>query len=195
MQPTLVSRPFHIEGWVYEVKVDGWRILVHKHGGTVQLISRQGTDHTRRFRDVAAAVAALPFDNMILDGEVAVFDQNLVSRFEWLRDHRHGKIATPPLLIAFDALMVDGHDLRPLPLIERRKHLEAVTEDQSLILAVRRLAPDGIEAWREVIRCGYEGLVAKDERSPYVEGRTLAWRKVKVPKYRKVERGFYKPVS
>jgi ATP-dependent DNA ligase len=44
-----------------------------------------------------------------------------------------------------------------------------------------------------VLRRGFEGMVAKDARSPYVEGRTLAWRKVKIPKYREVERGFYKP--
>jgi hypothetical protein len=71
--------------------------------------------------------------------------------------------------------------------------LEEVIEGQTLILPVRRLALDGQEAWQEVLRCGSEGLVAKDANSPSRSGRTLAWRKVKVPKYREVERGFYKP--
>jgi bifunctional non-homologous end joining protein LigD len=193
MQPTPVARPFHIGGWVYELKLDGWRMVAFKTGATVKLISRQGIDHTSRFRDLAAALAALPYENIVLDGEVVVFDQALISRFEWLRGVNPGDIATPPIFIAFDALLVDRQDLRPLPLAERRKVLEDVTEDQNLILPVRRLALDGLEAWREVLERGYEGLVAKDERSPYVEGRTLAWRKVKVPKYREVERGFYKP--
>jgi bifunctional non-homologous end joining protein LigD len=197
MQPTQVARPFHVEGFVYEEKVDGYRMLAYKLDGTVRLISRQGVEHTRRFRDIAAAVAALPHDTLILDGEVAVFDEQLVSRFEWLRGTKPSDVATPPIFMAFDALLVNRQDLRKLPLTERRKVVEEVTEDQSLILPVRRLALDGMEAWREVIRCGYEGLVAKDERSPYVEGRTLAWRKVKQKEYRVVERGFYqnKPES
>lgn len=85
MQPTQVPRAFHVEGWVSEEKVDGYRMLAYKHDGTLKLISRQGIEHTHRFRELAAAVAALPHDRLILDGEVAVFDEHLVSRFEWLR--------------------------------------------------------------------------------------------------------------
>jgi bifunctional non-homologous end joining protein LigD len=165
----------------------------YKTGDTVNLVSRQGLDHTARFRGIAAAVTALPYENVILDGEVAVFDEHLISRFEWLRGTKQSDVATPPIFIAFDALLINGQDLRQLPLTERRKVVEDVSEDQSLILPVRRLALDGMEAWGEVLRRGYEGLVAKDERSAYVEGRTLAWRKVKVQKYREVERGFPKP--
>jgi bifunctional non-homologous end joining protein LigD len=65
MQPTLVARPFHAEGFVYEEKLDGFRMVAYKTGDTVNLISRQGVDHTARFRDVAAAVAALPYGNVI----------------------------------------------------------------------------------------------------------------------------------
>ena len=64
---------------------------------------------------------------------------------------------------------------------------------QDLLLPVRRLSDDGRKAWQEVLERGYEGLVAKDPQSPYVGGRTLKWLKVKVPKYREVERGFSKP--
>ena len=88
---------------------------------------------------------------------------------------------------------MNGQDLRPLPLTERRKVVEDMTENQKLILPVRRVALDGMEAWKEVMRRAYEGLVAKDERSAYVEGRTFAWRKVKVKSYRVRERGFYDP--
>ncbi len=68
LQPTLV-RPFHRDGWVYEVKIDGWRIIAYKSGRQVRLVSRNGVDHTARFRDLAAAVAALPDATLILDGE------------------------------------------------------------------------------------------------------------------------------
>ncbi len=94
---------------------------------------------------------------------------------------------------AFDYLHVAGRDLRPLALHTRRGWLEDVLEGSTLVLPARRLAGDGLAAWAEVLERGYEGLVAKDPASLYVGGRTLAWLEVKQPKYREVERGFYKP--
>jgi bifunctional non-homologous end joining protein LigD len=60
MQPTLVAQPFHHKGWVYEEKVDGYRIVAQKEDGAVTIISRQGKDFTGRFPDLAKALAALP---------------------------------------------------------------------------------------------------------------------------------------
>jgi len=59
MAPTLVRAPFHRSGWIYEEKVDGWRMLANKDDDVVRLVSRNGVDHTRRYPDVAAAVARL----------------------------------------------------------------------------------------------------------------------------------------
>jgi hypothetical protein len=84
MQPTLVAEPFHREGWVYEEKSDGWRIVAYKEGPKVRLVSRNGRDHTDRLSDLAAAIAALPAHTLILDGEVCVFDEDLVSQFQLL---------------------------------------------------------------------------------------------------------------
>jgi bifunctional non-homologous end joining protein LigD len=77
MIPTLVTEPFHRPGWVYEEKVDGWRILAYKDGARVRLLSRNRVDHARRFREIAAALASLPVPTLVLDGEVAVFDEQL----------------------------------------------------------------------------------------------------------------------
>ena len=115
LQPTLVQ-PFHRPGWVCEEKVDGWRIVSYKTGGAVRLVSRKGIDHTARFPDLAKAVAALPGATLILDGEVAVFDENLVSRFEFLAEPHPEVATTPPVYIAFDALYARGRDLRARPL-------------------------------------------------------------------------------
>ena len=103
------------------------------------------------------------------------------------------KTATPPTLIAFDCLFTRGKDVRKRPLRVRRNVLEDLVAGHALVLPARRLADDGFEAWAQVLERGYEELVGKDEASPYVEGRTLSWLKVKVSKYREVERGFYKP--
>jgi ATP-dependent DNA ligase len=77
MQPTLVARPFHRPGWVYEKKYDGWRMLAYKANGQVRLVSRPGRDHTRRFPDLVAAIRALPAPTLILDGEVVIFDHHV----------------------------------------------------------------------------------------------------------------------
>jgi ATP-dependent DNA ligase len=71
--------------------------------------------------------------------------------------------------------------------------IEDTLDGQDLVLPIRRLSDDGLEAWQQVLERGYEGLVAKDPASPYVGGRTLRWLKVKVSKYREAERGFYRP--
>jgi bifunctional non-homologous end joining protein LigD len=82
MAPTRVREPFHRDGWVYEEKVDGWRILAFKDRARVRLVSRNGRDHTRRFPDIAAAVAKLSARSLVLDGEVAIYDDKLRSRFD-----------------------------------------------------------------------------------------------------------------
>jgi bifunctional non-homologous end joining protein LigD len=73
--PTLIREPYHRTGWVYEEKVDGWRIVAYKDGRRVRLLSRNGVNHTRRFSELAAAIAAAPARTLVLDGEVAVFSQ------------------------------------------------------------------------------------------------------------------------
>ena len=190
MQPTLISTPFHRPGWVYEEKVDGYRLVASKQAGSAQLVSRQGKAFTQRFPELAKAVAGLGAESVILDTEVAVFDRQLISRFEWLRAEPKNDVATPPMLMAFDLLELDGEDQRKRPLRERRQALEHLLKGERVILPVRRLSPSGLEAWKDVLRAGYEGLVAKDPESPYVPGPTLKWLKVKVPKYREDERGW-----
>jgi len=142
---------------------------------------RTGVNHAKRFPGVAAAIAALPVPTLVLDGEVAIFDEQLRSRFAWLRRHEPELLGTPPLLMAFDVLYRDGEDLTGRPLRERRHVLEAVIAGSAAVLPTRRLAADGLEAWAQVLARGYEGLVAKDDASPYRGGVTRSRLKVKVP--------------
>jgi bifunctional non-homologous end joining protein LigD len=189
MHPTLVPRPIQHEGWVYEEKVDGWRLVAYKAGAKVRLVSRQGRDHAARFPELVAAFQSLD-GSLILDGELAVYDRQLISRFEWLRQQSRPELATPPLFMVFDCLYARNKDLRRQPLYVRRNVIEDVLDEQDMVLPVRRLADDGLKAWQQVIEHGYEGLVAKDPQSPYVGGRTLKWLKVKQPDYREGERGW-----
>jgi bifunctional non-homologous end joining protein LigD len=127
----------------------------------VCLVSRNGRDLTRRFPELAAAVAALKPPTLILDGEIAVFDRQLLSHFEWIRARPTDQPATPPTLIAFDCLYTRGKDLRRRGLRVRRNVLEELVDGHALVMPARRLADNGLEAWAHVLERGYEGLVGR----------------------------------
>jgi len=149
--------PAHRPGWLYEEKVDGWRIVAYKDRSHVRLIGRRGVDHRSRFPGFAEAIAALPATSLILDGEVAIFDEQLVSRFHFLWEREPDVPTTPPRFMAFDRLYVNVNALPSHPLRKRRAVLEEEIRDQRLLLPVRHMAADGMEAWVEVERGGYEG--------------------------------------
>jgi len=190
MHATQVTTPFHRPGWVYEEKVDGYRMAALIVDDSPRLISRNGIQHTKRFPQLVEALAALPANAFILDGEVAVYDQALISRFEWLRGRPKNEPATLPVYMVFDVLEVGGKDLRREPLWKRRKVLEDLVAGARMILLARRLSDNGLKAWAQAVHRGYEGMVGKDPESPYAPGRTLKWLKVKQKDYRKEARGF-----
>ena len=175
MLATLVKKPFDQTGWVYEEKYDGYRLLAYKEGAQITLLSRNDKDRTKVFSRIAVAIRDLPARTLLLDGEVVAFDKHRVSRFQLLQQ---GNVE--PRYAVFDCLFKDGQDLRPKPLSLRRSALERAIRAGERIFLSRRLAENGIAAFRIAKERGFEGLVAKDEASPYVEGRSRKWLKVKV---------------
>jgi bifunctional non-homologous end joining protein LigD len=133
MHPTELPKPFHRDGWVYEEKYDGWRMVAKKSGSEVILRSRNGLNHTQRFPELVKAVAALAAPSLILDGEIAIFDRQLISRFEWLRARPKGEVSTPPMYMVFDLLELESDNFRPRPLRERRQVLERLVAGRELI--------------------------------------------------------------
>jgi len=188
MLATLVGEPFDLPGWVYEEKYDGYRILAYKQGSRVTLLSRNDNDRTETFASVAAAVAKLPDRTLLLDGEVVVFDAEGVSRFQLLQ--RGGAHA----YAVFDCLWRAGRDLRRLPLEERRGELrEALGRASKSVFLSRRLEKNGLAAYEDARKRGFEGLVAKDGASPYEERRSAKWLKVKVHQEDEFVVGGYTP--
>jgi bifunctional non-homologous end joining protein LigD len=175
MLATLVAAPFDKSGWVYEEKYDGDRILAYKEGDRVRLLSRNGKDRTDRFPGIAAAIRALRADTLLLDGEVVIFDKQGVSRFQFLQ-----KDQGRPVFAVFDCLFHEGEDLRREPLSARRAVMVKSIGSGKTLIPSHTLAANGLEAFRIARHRGYEGLVAKDLSSPYVEARTTRWLKVKV---------------
>jgi bifunctional non-homologous end joining protein LigD len=181
MLATLVGAPFHLPGWVYEEKYDGFRFLAYKEGRRVSLLTRNMKDRTDEFGDVARAVAGLPAPTLVLDGEIVVFDRRGVSRFQLLQRRGDDEAATAPVFAAFDVLYARGRDLRGRPLTERRAVLERELRVHPPLMLARRLASDGFKAFAAAQRRGLEGVIAKDGTSLYVAGtRSPLWRKVKV---------------
>jgi len=175
MLATLVPEPFHKNGWVYEEKYDGDRILAYKEGARVHLFSRNAKDHTAAFPEIAAAIGALPNRTLLLDGEVIALDNHGVSRFQLLQ-----RRTVEPKFAVFDCLYKDGRDFRGDPLSARRDILESVLGAGKLLLPSKRLAENGLAAYRIAKQRGHEGIVAKDNSAPYIEGRSTKWLKVKV---------------
>jgi len=175
MLATLVDQPFTRSHWIFEEKYDGVRMLTYKEGSRVSLISRNGIDRTERYPGIAAVVASLKQDTLLLDGEVVIFDRNGVSHFQLLQQ---GK-GTPQYAV-FDCLYCNGKDLRREPLSSRREILQSISSIDHPILLSTNLSNDGIKAYRIAAKRGLEGVVGKDLASIYMSRRSAAWLKVKI---------------
>ena len=172
---TLVRKPFHMPGWIYEEKYDGYRTLAYKEGDRVTLLSRNANDRTATYPAVACAVQRLSPRTLLLDGEIVAFDKEKISRFQLLQV---GKAAAT--YAVFDCLYVEGRDLRSEPLATRRAAAEGAVDRAKGLMLSHRLPDNGLDAYKVARKKGYEGLVAKDLSSPYIERRSSRWLKVKV---------------
>lgn len=181
------------EGWSYEVKWDGYRTLAKKSGASVRLISRNLKNVTNQYPGVAASVANLETDAVLLDGEIVAIDRQGRPSFQDL--HHSASPGTRIVYYAFDALHIDGRDLMKRPLDERRKVLRDVVSGSGVHLSEPLPGrPTDIE--KAVRRLGLEGVVAKRRDSVYTPGiRSRAWLKVRFSKRQEFVVGGYKPVA
>ena len=175
MLATLVDQPFSKEGWVFEEKYDGVRMLAYKEGPKVSLISRNGIDRSSRYPTIASEIVKVTAKTLLLDGEIVVFDSDKVSRFQLLQQSR-GRVK----YAVFDCLYENGKDLRREPLAIRRKALEKALKPGPVVRVAKRLADDGVKAFEMATRLGLEGIIGKDSAASYTEGRSAAWLKVKI---------------
>ena len=165
------------DGWLYEVKWDGYRALVEVRGGEATLTSRNGKDLTQRFAGVAKAVeAAVRTPDCVLDGEVCALDEQGRPSFSAMQQGS-SRLA----LYVFDVLEADGRPLLELPLVERKERLAALLDPRSPVVRLSEAFDDGealLEAAREQ---GLEGVMAKRADSRYQPGRrSRDWLKIKL---------------
>ena len=183
------ERAFDRAGWIFELKYDGYRILAGKQNGHAELLTRNAKDANDTFPEITRAVAALPYDNIVLDGEVAVIDedgrpnfQRLQQRGRYLRriDSRVAAAEHPATFFAFDLLAFGDFDLRSLPLIERKRLLQQVLPKAGLIRFAEHIEQRGQDFFRAAEQLGLEGIVGKNGSSKYRGGRSRDWIKLRI---------------
>ncbi len=187
---TLVDEIFDREGWVFEVKWDGYRAVASKHRDEIELYSRNLTDFKTHYPAIVEALRSLKHD-VILDGEIVVLDDDGQPHFEWLQNYRKQPIGHLHYY-AFDILWCDGRDVRTMPLIERKNLLKSLLPDNSLIRYGDFVTEHGTKLFREMRQRGLEGVVAKRADSPYLEDiRGRDWLKIKTGLRQEVVIGGY----
>jgi len=196
MLATLIAAPFNRPGWVNEEKYDGIRAIACRSGDKVRLWSRNLNDITADFENVAGCLAQLHGGEFVLDGEIVAFDRNGISRFQLLQE-RAMDSSVQPVFVVFDCLKTDHREITKKPLRDRRKALEAIVPaTHPLVLRSRRLSANGDIAFRTAKGKGWEGIISKDDGSPYEPGkRTRTWLKIKCRKESEFVIGGYTPPS
>jgi ATP-dependent DNA ligase len=115
--PSPAPNPPAGEGWIHEIKLDGFRMLARRDGACVRLLTRRGIDWTTRYPAIAAAIAALACRSCLIDGEVVICGEDGIPVFDRLRYGRQPQ--SEAVLFAFDLIELGGKDLRRTQLEER----------------------------------------------------------------------------
>ncbi len=200
MRATAVTGVFSDVDWLFELKLDGYRVEAVVRDGTVKLWTRNGQDAARYFPDLAEAPPSwIDARTAIVDGEVVALDEGGRPDFSRLQDRTGmrglatkrgerrssaGAASTdgaPLVYYLFDLLYLDGRSLLAVPLVERKRLLRSVLRDHPAVRYLSHIEEDG-ESFHGVARDrGLEGIVAKARRSRYEpDRRTRTWLKLKI---------------
>ncbi len=174
------STPPNGKGWLHELKLDGYRIQARKDGAKVQLLTRTGLDWTDRMKTIAAEVVKLPAESLIADGEVVVLAADGTTSFADLQAAFQEGASNPLTYFLFDLLHLNGHNLRGLPLRERKALLAMLlpADDEWLRLS-EHLETSGEAMFRGACEVHAEGIISKRADSKYSSGRSASWLKLK----------------
>ena len=177
MKAVLSDRPFSDPDWIFERKLDGIRCIAIKERSGVSLMSRTAHRMNDQFPEIARALEREPAEDFVADGEIVAF-RNGITSFERLQQRAREHV--PTFLYLFDLPSLDGDDLRPLPLRERKARLRRSLRFEGPIrFNPHRNGEQGEELYREACRKGLEGVIAKRADSPYRGSRSRDWLKLK----------------
>lgn len=187
MLATLTHEHFSDPGWIFERKLDGQRCLFFKKGSDVSLMSRNQKQQNSFYPEITDALKSLPGD-FILDGELVTFDDKVTS-FSALQNRMHVKNPGKKLLndypvfaYIFDLIYLDGYDLTLLTLKDRKRVLKSALDFKDPLAYLTHKDKKGEEYLEDACERGWEGLIAKDGSSTYVNSRSTKWLKFKCNK-------------
>ena len=188
MLATIVEETPSDPAWLFEIKYDGVRVLASRAGDEIELRGRSGQLVTTRYPEVTAALRALPLTSFVLDGEIVALDDRGRSSFQRLQermgltrpaDVERVRSEVPVSAVLFDALGLDGRDLRRLPLEARKECLKLLVPPRGVVYFGDHVLEHGADFLAAACEQGLEGVVAKKRDSPYAAQRSRDWLKIK----------------
>ena len=181
MLATLVDKPFDQEGWIYEVKWDGYRALAFMNKGKVDLKSRNNKSFNDKFYPITQILSKWKI-NAVIDGEVVVVGENGISNFGNLQNWR-SEADGELIFYVFDILWYEGKDLTALPLTERKLILKEVLPKSENVKVSDYFTESGTHFFETAKKIGLEGIIAKKADGVYYPGdRSKEWLKIKANK-------------
>jgi bifunctional non-homologous end joining protein LigD len=185
VRPQLASAVDEIpagDGWLHEIKFDGYRILGFRNDSHIRLVSRAGKGWTGRFPTIKDAMKRLPVDSFVMDGEVVVQKADGTTDFQALQNVLKNAATGRLQYYAFDLLYLNGFDLTRSPLIDRKeklRHLLKGTYAASILQFSDHIPGTGPDVFRHACRYALEGVVSKRMDAVYRQRRTRDWVKSK----------------
>jgi len=201
MLATLIEKPFDDADWIFEIKWDGYRALSFLNQGAVRLLSRNQNDMTAQFPELASLPDYVRADSAVIDGEIVAVDEHGRPSFSLMQQRTRmshpGRRMTnrggvPILYYAFDLIYINGYDLRPVNLEERKRLLQEIVARESELVHFSDDYPEkGTALYQAAQQRGLEGIVAKKRNSCYVEKRSREWLKIKITQQQECVIGGY----
>ncbi len=183
---TLAEKPFSDPDWLFEIKWDGGRTLARIKDRKLKLWSRSQRETTQEYPELAGLPDRAGGHDVWLDGEVVALDEDGRSNFQRLQERFSVQSPSaelmqkiPVVYYAFDILYCDGHDLRSVPLIERKEFLRQILHTDSIFRYSDHQVEKGQELYELARARGLEGIIGKQIHGAYPQGRTRSWLKFK----------------
>jgi DNA ligase D-like protein (predicted ligase) len=168
------------DGWLHEIKYDGYRMMARLDHGAVKLLTRTGLDWTEKYPAIARAVAALDARQAYLEGELCGVGADGITAFNIVQLASDSGHAASLVFFLFDLLHLDDEDLRPRPLIERKNGLTTLlVKAASSLHYSDHVVGQGPAFFDKACAMHVEGIVSKRVDAPYTPGNRGLWRKVK----------------
>ena len=186
MLSTLIDKPFSNENWLYEIKWDGYRALAYMDKHHFELLSRNNLSFAEKYDPVTESLKALKM-NAVLDGEIVAVDEKGLANFQLLQNWQTTRQGSLRYYV-FDIIWLDGYNLSALPLIERKRIIQAlIPADDPVVKYSDHVLRDGEQFFKVALKGGLEGIMAKKIASKYEAGnRGDTWLKIKVSQRQEV---------